>query len=143
MIALGLDEDGALAVPQPGPDLDKVAWFDKSPTPGQIGPSVVEGHVDSESGASVFLKLGALKPGNKVTINRADGVRVTFTVNAVRDYKKAEFPTTVVYGAKNIGVPTLHLITCSDFDRSIRHHVGNTVVFAELTSTRRPARPRS
>ena len=138
MVALGLNADGTLGVPQPGPDLNKVAWFDKSPTPGQNGPSVVEGHVDSESGVSVFFKLGALKPGNKVMITRSDGVQVTFTVDAVRDFKKDMFPTAVVYGAKDLSVPALRLITCSDFDRSIRHHVGNTVVFAHLTTTRRP-----
>jgi hypothetical protein len=37
-------------------------------------------------------------------------------VNAVRDHKKAAFPTEVVYGAKDLSRPQLRLITCSDFD---------------------------
>ena len=133
---LGLAGDGTLAVPQPGPLLDQAAWFKNSPTPGQPGPAIIEGHVDSDQGPSVFFELGKLRPGNKIHVSRADGVRVTFTVNAVRDYKKSKFPTEVVYGSKNLSQSQLRLITCSDFDKSIRHHVGNEVVFAHLTSTR-------
>jgi hypothetical protein len=134
---IALTKGGALAVPQPGPHLDQAAWFDKSPTPGQPGPSIIEGHVDSPKGPSVFFELGKLRPGNKIMVKRADGIRVTFTVNAVRDYKKSHFPTQVVYGAKDLSSPQLRLITCSDFDASIRHHIGNEVVFAHLTSTQR------
>ena len=128
---IGLDDTGALAVPQPGPHLNEAAWFENSPTPGQPGPSIIEGHVDSVEGPSVFFKLGAIKPGDKVVVNRKDGSVVTFRVNAVRDFKKASFPTFLVYGS-NIAQPTLRLITCSDFDTAIHHHVGNEVVFAHL-----------
>lgn len=132
---IGLNKAGELAVPQPGPKLNQAAWFENSPTPGQPGPSIIEGHVDSVEGVSVFFKLGAVRPGNKIHVTRADGKTVTFTVNAIRDYKKASFPTEVVYGG-DLGVPQLRLITCSDFDESIHHHVGNEVVFSHLTSTR-------
>lgn len=132
---IGLADDGTLAVPKPGPDLDKAAWFEKSPTPGQPGPSIIEGHVDSESGPSVFFELGKVRPGDKVRVTRADGVVAVFTVSAVRDYAKKKFPTDTVYGAKDLSRPALRLITCSDFDSSLRTHVGNTVVFAELSRT--------
>ncbi|GAB3669384.1 hypothetical protein GCM10027596_41360 [Nocardioides korecus] len=134
---IGLAPDGTLAVPQPGPYEDTAAWFSKSPTPGQPGPSVLEGHVDTTRGPSVFFKLGAVRPGAKIIVHRADRVVVTFTVDAVRDYPKSAFPTTTVYGAKNLSRPTLRVITCSDFDTATRHHTGNEVVFAHLTATRR------
>jgi hypothetical protein len=132
---LGLAPDGTLTVPQPGPHLDEAAWFENSPAPGQPGPSIIEGHVDSSAGPSVFFRLGAVKPGDRIVVRREDGRVLTFEVNAVRDYLKSEFPTTVVYGgtARELSVPTLRLITCSDFDAAIRHHVGNEVVFAHLT----------
>jgi LPXTG-site transpeptidase (sortase) family protein len=129
---LGLAPDGTLAVPQPGPHLNNAAWFVNSPTPGQPGPAIIEGHVDSTEGPSVFFKLGAIKPGDRVYIKRQDGRRLTFEVNAVRDFLKAEFPTSRVYGSQQPNTATLRLITCSDFDASIRHHVGNEVVFAHL-----------
>lgn len=130
---IGLAADGTLAVPQPGPHLNNAAWFKNSPTPGQPGPSIIEGHLDSDQGPSVFFKLGAIRPGDKITIIRDDNVRVVFTVDAVRDFQKSSFPTNLVYGGKNRGTPTLRLITCSDFNTSIRHHLGNEVVFAHLT----------
>jgi hypothetical protein len=133
---IGLNPDGTLAVPQPGPREDLAAWFENSPSPGQPGPSVIEGHVDTASGPSVFFRLGQIKPGAAIKVNRADGVRLVFRVDAVRDFKKASFPTKLVYGGKDLSEPTLRMITCSDFDPSIRHHVGNTVVFAHLAHVR-------
>ncbi len=135
---IGLAPDGTLAVPQPGPHLNQAAWFKNSPTPGQPGPAIIEGHVDSVQGVSVFFRLGAIKPGDTIQVRRADGVRVTFTVNAVRDFKKASFPTKVVYGG-DLSTPQLRLITCSDFDESLHHHVGNEVVFSHLTHVDRPS----
>jgi sortase (surface protein transpeptidase) len=131
---IGKAPDGTLAVPQPGPRLDTAAWFRNSPTPGQPGPSIVEGHVDSEQGPSVFFRLGDIRPGNRIDVTRRDGTVVVFTVNGVRDFKKSSFPTALVYGARDLATPQLRLITCSDFDASIGHHVGNTVVFAHLTA---------
>lgn len=130
---IGLAPDGTLAVPQPGPHLNNAAWFENSPTPGQPGPSIIEGHVDSTEGPSVFFKLGAIKPGDRIFVTRRDGRTLTFEVNAVRDFLKSKFPTTLVYGQQQANVPTLRLITCSNFDPSIEHHIGNEVVFAHLS----------
>ena len=134
VISVGKNPDGTLAVPQPGPNLNKVAWFRGSPTPGQAGPTVLEGHVDTLQGPSIFFRLGALVPGDKVEITRADHTTAVFTVNAVRSYAShADFPQTQIFGA-DLSVPTLRLITCSNFDQTIGHYVGNTVVFAHLTA---------
>jgi hypothetical protein len=130
---IGLAPDGTLDVPQPGPHLDNAAWFDNSPTPGQPGPAIIEGHVDSTQGPSVFFRLGAIRPGDRIFVRRQDGRSLTFVVNAVRDFLKSRFPTALVYGSRQANTPTLRLITCSDFDASIHHHVGNEVVFAHLT----------
>lgn len=135
---IGLAGDGSIAVPQPGPQLNEAAWFENSPTPGQPGPSVIEGHVDSESGPSVFYELGDIRPGQRILVTRADGRRLTFVVDATRDYLKSEFPTRVVYGAKDLSKPTLRLITCSQFDEASKHHIGNAVVFAHLTKVSGP-----
>ena len=136
LIRLGLAPDGTLAVPQPGPDLDTAAWFVNSPTPGQPGPSIIEGHVDSVEGPSVFFRLGAIRPGDRIHVRRADGSRLTFTVDAVRDFEKIRFPTELVYGGADLARPQLRLITCSDFDEAIHHHIGNEIVFARLTDVR-------
>lgn len=135
---IGKNPDGTLAVPQPGPELNEAAWFDQSPSPGQPGPAIIEGHVDTAQGDSVFHDLAALRPGDRIEVTREDGIIATFTVDALRDVEKSSFPTKLVYGAKDLGTPSLRLITCSMFDPDIGTHVGNTVVFATLTDVTHP-----
>ncbi|MCY7402624.1 MAG: class F sortase [Nocardioides sp.] len=127
---IGLNPDGTLAVPQPGPDYDKAAWYEGSPTPGQTGPSIIEGHVDSaKNGPSVFYDLGKLTPGATIDITRQDGSVVTFVIDEVTEFPKDAFPTERVYG--NVDRPELRLITCGgEFDSKRGRYVNNTVVFA-------------
>lgn len=133
--SLGLNPNGTLAVPPPGPTYNEAAWYDGSPTPGELGPSVIEGHVDSaRDGPSVFFDLGALQPGDIVDVSRADGTVAVFVVSGVRRYPKNAFPTAAVYG--NTTFAALRLITCGgDFDHATRHYLENTVVFASLVSS--------
>ena len=134
LITLGLNPDGTLAVPQPGPDYDKAAWFDGSPRPGDVGPAVIEGHVDSAAnGPSVFYRLGELAAGDRVEVSREDGTVVAFEVYEVRVVPKADFPTLDVYG--NTDGPELRLITCGGpFDSTAGSYVDNVVVFAAQTA---------
>ncbi len=134
LLTLGLNPDGSLEVPQPGPDYDKAGWFTGSPAPGAVGPAVIEGHIDSAAnGPSVFLELGALRPGDGIEIDRADGSTVHFTVEKVASYPKDAFPTLAVYG--NTAGPELRLITCGgDFDSTRGSYRNNTVVYARLES---------
>jgi hypothetical protein len=137
LLRLGVTATGALAVPPPGPDYNRPAWFTGSPTPGEIGPAVIEGHVDSAAqGPSVFFELGALRPGDSVLVGRADRRTAVFRVNAVRRYVKDRFPTAIVYG--NTDRAALRLITCGGaFDRASGHYRDNIVVFAHLVAVRR------
>jgi len=135
VFAIGKDSHGGLQVPQPGPNLNKVAWYKLSPTPGQTGPAVLEGHVDSVQGPSVFLHLGALTPGDMIKVVRGDDSVAVFTVDGVRAYKShGDFPTDLVYSG-DLSQPTLRIITCSNFDHTTGHYVGNTIVFAHLIAT--------
>jgi LPXTG-site transpeptidase (sortase) family protein len=130
LLTLGANPDGTLQVPRPGPDYDKAAWFDGSPRPGNTGPAVIEGHVDSaENGPSVFYSLGALTAGDRIEVARADGSTVAFEVHDVRVVPKNDFPTFEVYG--NTAGPELRLITCGGpFDGASGHYEDNVVVFA-------------
>lgn len=131
---VGLNSDGTMQVPQLGPQYDQAAWFRGSPTPGEAGPSVIVGHVDSaRDGPSVFFDLGGLKPGQQVRVDRADHTVTTFEIDAVESYPKSAFPQQTVYGYT--AQPSLRLITCSgSFDRGTRQYRDNTVVFAHLVT---------
>lgn len=129
---VGLNPDGTLEVPQPGPDYDKAAWFRGSPAPGEVGPAVIEGHVDGPiDGPSVFYRLGELQPDDTVMVTSRDGEVTRFKVYAVRLYPKSDFPTLEVYG--NTEGPELRLITCGgrfDPDRTAGGYTSNVVVYA-------------
>ncbi len=132
---LGLQANGALEVPAPGPHYDEAAWYEHSPTPGSLGPSIITGHVDSAAGGpSVFFELGDLEPEDRVMVTRADGMIAEFEVEAVRSYPKVEFPTQLVYG--DIDHAGLRLITCGGpFDRELRHYDDNVIAFGSLVDT--------
>jgi Sortase domain len=127
-VALGLESDGALEVPLAA---DVVGWYRDAPTPGERGPAVVTAHVDWRHQRGVFHDLGRLKPGDDVTIYRADGVAVTFRVSRVAEYRKTRFPTHEVYGSTDGA--ELRMITCGGrFDDRTHSYDHNIVVFARM-----------
>lgn len=133
---LGLNVDGSIQVPPLGRD-SHVGWYKYSPTPGQVGPSILLGHVDSARyGAGVFYRLGDLRQRERITVTRADHTVAQFQIERVVEYPKARFPTLQVYG--NLDHPGLRLITCGGrFDPSKASYEDNIVVYASLVSSRR------
>jgi hypothetical protein len=129
VIPLGLDANGGVAVP-PLSTPFLTSWYDRGSAPGQAGPAVLLGHVDSAAvGPAVFYRLGALVPGNLVYITRRDRRTVTFRITAVAVYPEQDFPTRDVYGFTP--QPTLRLITCGgDFDEQTHHYLSRTIAFA-------------
>jgi Sortase domain len=135
LLHLGVNSDGTMQVPSLTTSADEAAWYEYSATPGQIGASVIEGHVDSIHGPAVFFRLGALHPGDAVDVTLADGVTAIFRVTGVREYLKSNFPAKSIYGAA--GYAALRLITCGGaFDYATGHYLSSTVVFASLVSSR-------
>ena len=136
LLTVGMDGDGTLGVP-PLDQAQKAAWYDKGPAPGQVGPAVIDAHVDSRqiSGfRGAFYNLGNVTPGEEIEVTRADRSVTVFTVDSVEQAPKADFPTTRVYGS--VGYAALRLITCGgDFDYSKQSYVDNTIVYAHMTST--------
>jgi hypothetical protein len=141
LLRLGLNSDGTIQVPSIQTSSGDAAWYKYSATPGQIGSSVIEGHVDSYRGPAVFFRLGALRPGDTINVTLADGITAIFRVTGVREYAKSRFPAKAIYGATDFAA--LRLITCGGaFDYVSGHYLSSTVVFASLTSSR-PASARS
>ena len=69
----------------------------ESPTPGEIGPAVLAGHLSWNGVDGVFRHLQTLKPGDEIVVTRADGSRPRFVVTEVAQYSKNAFPTARVY----------------------------------------------
>jgi hypothetical protein len=134
LLHLGLNKDGSIQVPNLITSANEAAWYKYSATPGQIGTSVIEGHVDSYGGPAVFYRLGALRPGNRINVTRADGITAIFRVTGVREYVKDKYPANTIYAPANFAA--LRLITCGGgFDAVTGHYLSSVVVYASLVSS--------
>lgn len=123
------DEHGVLGVPPP----NKVGWFERWPAPGEPGPAVLAGHVDSRTGPGALFALVEVRPGMTIEIDRQDGSTATFLIERIETHAKALFPTRAVYG--DVPTPQLRLITCTGpFDPVARQYRDNLVVFATAGS---------
>lgn len=128
VIPLGLNRDRTLQVPK---NFAQTGWFVGGPEPGEAGPAVIVGHVDSKAGAAVFYRIRALRRGDLIKVSLKGGSSVRFVVRGTRKVPKKRFPTKLVYGRTKL--PTLRLVTCDGaFDRSTGHYVDNFIVFADL-----------
>lgn len=132
--AIGLDSSletlhlGADGVLDPPKGFAKAGWYADGTAPGDIGPAVIAGHVDSKAGPAVFYRLRELSAGDRIEVTRGGKV-LRFTVTRTAWYPKNKFPTAQVYG------PTpdrqLRLITCGGvFDHRLRSYKDNFVVYA-------------
>ncbi len=124
---LALDSTGMLEPPK---SYGQAGWYGQGVVPGDAGPAILAGHVDSLDGPAVFYNLHTLKYGATVEVQRG-GEWIAFRVTSVERYQKNRFPTNRVYqptpGAE------LRLITCGgDFDWSRKSYRDNIVVFAVL-----------
>jgi Sortase domain len=125
---LGLEPDGTLQAPT---DWGTAGWYAGGPRPGEAGPAVIAGHVDSTSGPAVFYALRALRIGDAVLVTDRRGTVLRFVVDSIATFPKSRFPTALVYGPQPL--PVLRLITCTGaFDAAKHSYVDNLVVSAHL-----------
>lgn len=129
VVAVGTDADGRLEVPH---DEAQAGWWRKGSAPGERGPAVIVGHVDSRTGPAVFYRLRELRAGDLITVSGSDGSVRRFAVDRVERHSKDEFPSDSVYAPTR--EPTLRLVTCGGaFDRSAGSYRDNVVVLATLS----------
>lgn len=131
-VGLGLQPDGTLEVPDTA---HQAGWYRDAPTPGARGTAVVTAHVDWQQEKGVFHDLGLMRPGDELTVDRADGATAVFRVIRIAEYAKSRFPTDEVYGGTDDA--ELRLITCSGrFDHATRSYTDNLVVYARMVGVR-------
>ena len=73
---LRLGADGELVPPH---DFGRAGWYAGGTAPGDVGPAVIAGHVDSRSGPAVFFKLREVGTGDTIEVTRGR-TTVRFTV---------------------------------------------------------------
>jgi hypothetical protein len=131
---LGLDAQGRLQVPD-DTDRNLAGWYRDGPAPGTAGNAIIDGHVDTMQGPAVFYLLGSLHKGDTVEIDRRDRRTAVFTIDAIEVYAKDAFPSKRVYDPTRR--PELRVITCGGGYSRASGYLGNVVLYAHLTATRR------
>ncbi len=123
---LGTDSLDRLETP---PQWQVAGWFAGGPSPGDAGPAVIAGHVDSPTGPAVFARLSELGEGDAVRVTDAGGTVREFAVTSTTTTPQDGFPTEAVYGPTPD--PQLRLITCSGpYDAEAGGYQDNLLVFA-------------
>ena len=117
------------------PPAGTVMWYtghDRVP-PGQVGTSVIAGHVGAYGSPDRFADLSDVAVGDEVEIVTRDGERTTFTVVRAEVVDKDELTTDNAVWGNNSSVRRLAIITCDDAFgyRGDGHRVANYVVIAE------------
>jgi LPXTG-site transpeptidase (sortase) family protein len=131
LVQLGLNPDQTVQLPPVSTPM-QAGWYDNSPTPGEIGPAVILGHVDGDHKEGIFFRLHEVKVGDQVMVTRQDGSTATFVVTRTQEIAKSQFPADAVYGATSDA--ELRLITCGGaFDHAAHSYVDNVIVYAALT----------
>ncbi|TQE23021.1 class F sortase [Streptomyces ipomoeae] len=128
--ALAIGDSGQLEAP-PADDVNLVGWHAAGASPGEIGTSIIAGHVDTETSPAVFAKLSNLKKGDVFHVVRADGRKATFVVDEAETFEKDNFPDRRVYA--DAPRAEVRLITCAGpYDHTAKDYTENLVVFAHL-----------
>jgi sortase (surface protein transpeptidase) len=129
VVPVGLRPDRTVEVP----GVDLAGWYEVGPRPGEAGPAVIVGHVDSRSGPAVFFRLGELQRGDRIVVGQAGGVARSFVVHRVERSAKEALPVGRIWNRTR--QPVLRLITCGgSFDRSTGHYRDNVIVYAQANN---------
>lgn len=101
--------DGAMAVPTFATD---VGWYKMGVRPGEVGSSVLAGHVNWLRGQdAVFTNLNKVEIGDIVKVSDNYGSDSFFIVREIKSYP-ADGDTKDVFSSDD-GIAHLNLITCS------------------------------
>lgn len=126
---VALTPTGEMDVPKSAFD---IGWFNLGPRPGEVGSSVMVGHLDGQDGkAGVFFDLYKLKGGDKLYVEDDKGITATFIVRESRIYNSGYAEEVF---SSNSGVH-LNLITCDGvWDGVKKSFSKRLVVFADISS---------
>ncbi len=128
---VGLDSQGRMDIPSNNVD---VAWYKLGYKPGEKGGAVIDGHLDTVTGApAVFYYLANLQKGDQIMVTNDQGKTLTFVVTDNISYPFDRVPLNRVFGPAD--KPMLNLITCVGiWDQADRNYSNRQVVYSELVS---------
>jgi len=127
IIPVGILEDDYMEIPPFG----IAGWYSLGPTPGDHGPAVIVGPLDTTRGKDIFNDLKYLVRGDWIVVYNADGDAAVFMTDFVEQQLKEDFPTERIW--PNTWQPLIRLITCGGkWNSRTRHYMSNVIVYGHL-----------
>lgn len=130
--------NGVLDIPD---NVDVIGWYQEGATPeGAAGSAVLVGHRDGKLGVDgAFYNLATLRPGDKVEIRDAGGIKSEYEVVAREVIPKSTFASVADKYFTLEGEPRLTMITCGGYyDKDKGGYQSNVVVTARRITHSEP-----
>jgi sortase (surface protein transpeptidase) len=126
---VGVDKQNNMDIPK---DPNNAAWFQPGTIPGNVGNSVMDGHLDWYGiPQGIFYYLYSLKPGDRVYVRDDKGVDRAFIVTGQLLCIYNKCPLLDIYG--KTGLTRLNLITCAGvFNRASQNYDKRLVLYSEM-----------
>lgn len=127
--SVGKDKQGRMDVPR---NANNTAWYNLGSKPGEVGNSVIAGHLDKIDGsAAIFYNLTSLSIGDNIQIIDQNNKTLNFKVIDKKVYSNQSFPVETVFGRSN--TKRLNLITCDGiFNTNVQSYSHRVVVFSQI-----------
>jgi hypothetical protein len=132
---VGVDQHRQIAVPT---NINLAGWFTESVAPGQLGLSIIDGHLNGSGKPGIFARLEKLKPGATFTVELANGATRQFRVATVQSLPTDQAAAALFSQAPGVS-SQLNLITCGgSFNKSTHTYDHRVIVTSEYISSQRP-----
>ena len=132
ILSVGLTSDNKMGVPK---GIYDVGWYNKSGKPGSGGTLLLDGHNGGPTQAGVFKKLDKLKNGDKIIVERGDGVKYTYEVteNKTMSVEQANTYMGMMQKSPVAGKESISLITCTgEWTNTRRTYLSRAMVRAVI-----------
>jgi LPXTG-site transpeptidase (sortase) family protein len=125
---VSVDQNQQMAAPN---NVHLAGWFVKSVQPGQLGLSIIDGHVDGKTTEGIFKKLDQLKTGDQYAIELGNGKQLQYKVGNVTNISVTE-AANLLYSQEPGIKSQLNLITCGGSFDSKTGYSQRVIVTSEL-----------
>jgi len=126
---VGTTSKGAIDVPN---NIHDAAWYTGSAKPGEVGATVLDGHVSGWNTPGVFHDIKTLSAGDTIQIVRGDGVTLNYRVVKSVTYDANKVDMQAAVNPVTPGKIGLNLITCDgQVQTGTNEYTKRVVVFTE------------
>ncbi len=125
---VGVDQHSQIAVPT---NIHLAGWFVNTVTPGSLGLSIIDGHLDGYRLPGIFADIAKLKPGDSIVVELANGLTRKFRVVRVQSLPTSQAVSVLFSQTPGIS-RQLNLITCGGVFNKSAGYDHRVIVMASL-----------